>query len=264
MAAFDPDTQPVRRNRFIYDTLRGNIRAGALPPGLVLTESALARLFDVSRAPAADALARLARDGLVARHGGRGFLVGDGTDPPVRTNLSAADIAIPEDSHGILAARSARETLYPRVEVEVAGATGYGSFHITSAALARHYGVSRTTSQELLSGLERVGLVRQGANGRWTAPRLTARAVRDHYEMRALLEPVALLAAAPPGRPRIRAPSTPSRTTSTSASSWHAPTGGCATRSGKANCRSSPRMRASTATGAGRRWRASSTTTRSS
>ncbi|WP_308918005.1 GntR family transcriptional regulator [Jannaschia sp. LMIT008] len=193
-------TQPVRRNRFIHDTLRDAIGRGALPPGLVLTESALARLFDVSRAPASDALALLAAEGLVARHDGRGFLVGDGTDPPLRRDLDPADLDLPQDGGTVLAARSARETLYPRVEVEVAAATGYGSFLVTSGALARHYGVSRTTSQELLTRLERVGLVEQSLNGRWVAPRLTPEAVAHHYEMRRLLEPVALRHVCAPDR----------------------------------------------------------------
>ena len=48
--------RPVRRNRFIYDTLRDAIRRDRLEPGQILTESALARFFDVSRAPAAEAL----------------------------------------------------------------------------------------------------------------------------------------------------------------------------------------------------------------
>ena len=103
---------------------------------------------------------------------------------------------MPKGSRDILAARSTRETLYPQVEVEVAGATGYGTWQITSAALALHYGVSRTSSQEILSRLEQVGLVRQAANGRWIAPRLTPADLHDQYEMRLILEPIALLQAA--------------------------------------------------------------------
>ena len=191
-----PDaSQPTRRNRFIHETLRDNIRDGRLPDGLVLTESALARLFEVSRAPAADALERLAADGLVSRHGGRGYLVGDGRSEPVRMDLERTGLRIPRNSHDILTARSARDTLYPRVEREVASAVSYGAFTVAGPAMARHFGVSRTTAQEVLSRLQRVGVVEQAANGRWIAPRLTANAVRDHYQIRHLLEPVALVAA---------------------------------------------------------------------
>lgn len=191
-APTNPAGQPVRRNRFIFDTLDAAIRGGGLEPGLVLTESALARFFEVSRAPASDALARLAEAGLVTRHDGRGFVVGDGTAPARREDLARSGLSLPDGSGELLAARSARETLYPHVEVEVAGATAYGAFQIASAALARHHDVGRTTSHEILSRLERIGLVEQSANGRWVAPRLDARAVREHYEMRRLLEPVAM------------------------------------------------------------------------
>ena len=190
-----PPGQPVRRNRFIHDTLRDAIRTGRLLPGLVLTESALARFFNVSRAPAADALARLAEMRLISRHDGRGFVVGDGSAPVRRDDLARSGLRLPLGSDDLLTARSARETLYPAVEVEVASATPYGAFQISEAALARHHGVGRTTSREILSRLDRIGLVEQSANGRWLAPRLDARAVREHYQMRALLEPVALSAA---------------------------------------------------------------------
>ncbi len=191
--ALHDDPQPIKRNRFIHETVRDAIEAGALAPGLVLTESALARFFDVSRAPAADALARLEEDRLITRHEGRGYLVGDGTDTPLRVDLAEAGLRLPGDAPERLAARSARETLYPIVEIEVASAAGYGSYLVGSAAMAEHFAVSRTTSQDILSRLERVGLVEQAANGRWRIPRLTTDAVVDHYEMRRLLEPVALV-----------------------------------------------------------------------
>ena len=190
---------PIKRNRFIYETVREAIKGGSLPARLVLTESALARFFGVSRAPAADALSELAREGLVARHDGRGFVIGDGSGEPLRANLSEAGLRLPEGTRDRLAARSARDTLYPRVEVEVASASAYDNYHIGSNALAQHYGVSRTTSHEILSRLERVGLVEQTENGRWIVRQLTVQAVSDHYQMRRLLEPVALMEAVEAG-----------------------------------------------------------------
>jgi DNA-binding GntR family transcriptional regulator len=187
-----PTRTPVRRNRHIHEVLRDNIRDGRLEAGLVLTESALSRLFNVSRAPAADALSRLMQDGLVTRHDGRGYLVGDGSAPVLRKSLDDAGLVLPDQAEG-LGPRGWRGALYPAIEAEVAGCISYGTFGLTGAAMAKHLGVSRIVTQDILARLERVGLVEQGANGRWIAPRLTVQSARDHYQMRRLLEPVALV-----------------------------------------------------------------------
>ena len=189
-------TKPARRNRVIHDVVRRHIVERRLPDGLVLTESALARLFEVSRAPAADALGRLADEGLVTKLDGRGFAVGAGRAPPLRADLASSGLRVPVADRAGLAARGWRETLYPVVEAEVASCSSYGVFGTGSAVMGRHFGVSRTTSQDVLSRLERVGLIEQGANGRWIVPRLTPKGATDHYEIRRLLEPAALADAA--------------------------------------------------------------------
>lgn len=192
----DKTAQPTRRNRLIHDILSRAIRDGTLPDGLVLTQSNVGRFFGVSRAPAADALARMEKDGLIFRFEGRGHVVGAPGAAPLRIALerTALDRLTPDTL--ALGARNWRETLYPAVEAEIAVCTSYGSFALLSTALARHYGFSRTTSHEMLSRLERVGLIEQRANGRWVAPAMTTGDIRDHYQMRDLLEPVALLSAA--------------------------------------------------------------------
>jgi DNA-binding GntR family transcriptional regulator len=182
--------QPTRRNKYIRETLAEAILRGALPPGLVLTQSNVSRHFGVSRAPAADALDRLAADGIVFAFDGRGYIVGPEDAMPLRLNLSETDLEVAPEAD--LGGRSWRETLYPAVETEVAGCVSYGTFVLGSAALARHYGFSRTTSHEMLSRLERVGLIEQAPNGRWLAPGMTPDDVRDHYQIRTLLEPVAV------------------------------------------------------------------------
>ncbi len=188
--------QPTRRNRLIHDTLSRAIRGGTLPDGLVLTQSNVGRFFGVSRAPAADALMRLEGDGLIARFAGRGYVVGPSDAAPLRIALDQTPLEQLDPGALALGARNWRETLYPAVEAEIAVCTSYGSFALLSTALARHYGFSRTTSHEMLSRLERVGLIEQRANGRWVAPAMTEGDIRDHYQMRRLLEPVALLSAA--------------------------------------------------------------------
>ncbi|MDE0590544.1 GntR family transcriptional regulator [Halocynthiibacter sp. C4] len=187
---------PTRRNQMVFDTLCEAIKDGTLPKGLVLTQSSIGRFFGVSRAPAADALERMEKAGLISRFDGRGFMVGNGRDKPIRMEMDQTDLKSPVDKGEVLVNRSWRDTLYPTVEITVAGCVRYGTFSIGSTALAEHYGFSRTTSHEMLSRLERVGLIEQGANGRWRAPALTSKDVSDYYQIRRLLEPVALVEAA--------------------------------------------------------------------
>jgi len=54
-----------------------------------------------------------------------------------------------------------------------------------------HHGVSRTVAHEVLTRLERTGLVTQDVNQRWYAGPLTVDLLREHYEMGWLLEPIA-------------------------------------------------------------------------
>ena len=59
----------------IYQTLRQEILALALPPGAVLVEAALAHRFAVSKAPIREALVLLQQDGLVESLPRKGYLV---------------------------------------------------------------------------------------------------------------------------------------------------------------------------------------------
>ncbi len=63
--------------------------------------------------------------------------------------------------------------------------------------LARHYAVSRTVARDVLGRLQQRGLVRKDDRSRWHAPALTPRHVGELYELRWVLEPLALAKAAP-------------------------------------------------------------------
>jgi DNA-binding GntR family transcriptional regulator len=69
---------------FVYENLRNRILTLELAPGATLTESLVARDFDVSPTPVRDALGRLCQDGLVEVVNGRGYRVAP---------LTVADIA---------------------------------------------------------------------------------------------------------------------------------------------------------------------------
>jgi DNA-binding GntR family transcriptional regulator len=181
----------------IYRVLRQHIAERRFPIGLVLSESTVSRAFNTSRIPAAAALKRLFDDGLVKDSGGRGFVVGDGVaGRPVRRELLDAGLVLPRALKDGLAVRNRGARIYPYVEHAVASCLAHGRFMLNESALAEHYGVSRAIAHEVLTKLERTGIVARDSNQRWYAGPLTADLVRQHFEMRWTLEPVALAQAA--------------------------------------------------------------------
>src|ERR1700676_1649357 len=95
-----------RPYQLAYDVLKRPIVGKQLPPGLVLLESRIAELMDISRAPVRRALELLHRDGFVRRFEGRGYLVGadDPTQTPLRIDLREAGFTAPagmSESNGL-------------------------------------------------------------------------------------------------------------------------------------------------------------------
>jgi len=187
----DPGAPPLYE--LIYGVLREHIEDGSFPNGLVLGETQVARAFKASRVPAGAALKRLLGEGLVREHEGRGYLAGGAiASEPIRLDLAAAGLRVPDTLANDLKMRNRRERIYPAVEHTVAACLSYGRFQINESALAEFYGVSRTVAHEVLTRLERTGLAMQDVNQRWYAGPLTKDLLREHYEMRWLLEPIAL------------------------------------------------------------------------
>jgi DNA-binding GntR family transcriptional regulator len=180
----------------IYRVLRDHLKKGKLQTGLVIGEAAVARAFATSRIPAGAALRRLAEEGLISPFNGRGYLAGS-SGPPLRLELSDAGLELPRELKAELTVRTRQGRLYPEIEHAVASCLAYGKFILNESALAEHYRVSRAVAHDVLARLERSGVVTQDANQRWYAGPLTAELVREHFEIRWLLEPVALVQAAP-------------------------------------------------------------------
>lgn len=191
--------KPTPLYETIYGVLRQHLADGRLTPGLVLGEANVARAFKASRIPAAAALRRLREEGLIADFGGRGYVANpdDPTSPRLRLELTEAGLVLPAELDADSAPRNIGAKLYPQVEHTVAASLAYGRFILNESALADHYGVSRTIAHEVLTRLARTGIIVQEANQRWYAGPLTAEAIREHYEMRWVLEPVALRQAFP-------------------------------------------------------------------
>ncbi|MCB1488953.1 MAG: GntR family transcriptional regulator [Bauldia sp.] len=186
----EPGTPPLYE--VIYAVLREHIADGSFPPGLVLGAAGVARAFNSSRVPAAAALQRLRQEGLLRDFNGRGYLTGGPEAEPLRLDLGEAGLRLPPEMTGRLRVRNRRDRIYPAVEHAIARALPYGRFQVNESALAEYHDVSRTVAHEVLTRLERTGLVTQDVNQRWYAGPLTEEGLHDHFEMRCLLEPIAL------------------------------------------------------------------------
>jgi DNA-binding GntR family transcriptional regulator len=182
----------------IYRVLRRQITDESLPRGLVIGEAAVARAFQSSRIPAGAALRRLKEEGFLQSFGGRGLMVrSPGRVEPLRLDLIEAGLAIPDAEALQSAVRRRRVSMYAEVEHTVACCLQYGRFQLNESLLADCYGVSRTVAHEVIAQLDRAGLVTQDRNRRWYAGPLTPDQMREHFELRRLLEPIALAQAFP-------------------------------------------------------------------
>ena len=187
------------RYELIAQVLRRNILGAVLPKGLVLLEGPIAALMQTSRMPVQAALRMLADEGLVHRFDGRGYLVGS-EDPalsPLRRDISSFALHIPQQVDDALQTRGTWRHFYDDIEEQVALCQVFGEFRIVETELADYLGVSRTVVRDVLSRLQERGLIRKDASSHWIAGPLTARTVREKFELRAIVEPAALRLAAP-------------------------------------------------------------------
>lgn len=170
------------------EILARRIRAGALPAGTRLLESRVAADFGISRAPARQALAALADEGLLSRAEGRGYVV---------TSLAGSGDGSAEAPGPIhLAPAASWERIYSEVETSIVSRTAFASWRVVEAEIAKHHGVSRTVAREVVARLNQRGIIRKDHGSRWFAPALTPQHVAELYEMRWTLEPMALAKAA--------------------------------------------------------------------
>ncbi|WP_244655319.1 GntR family transcriptional regulator [Rhizobium lusitanum] len=196
MSVSDLEGSGGPRKRSLYEELHGRLKAeileGAVPEGIVLTEAALAGIVGSSRAPVRQALQMLVEDGLINRFDGRGFVVGSSGTPPRREKLA--------DYLGKLIEADARpmfawQALYENVERIVVYRSFFGRYRINENELARHFGVGRAVARDVLLKLETLGIIEKDDNFRWLIVPLDSQRIRDLYEVREQIEPIALSSA---------------------------------------------------------------------
>jgi DNA-binding GntR family transcriptional regulator len=188
-----------RRYEMVEEVLRQNILGGLVPSGLVLLEGPIASLMQTSRAPVQTALRRLEAEGLVRRFSGRGFMAArpGETVAPIRRDLLKIGLRIPKAIDDALQSRASWERIYETVESDVAACLVFGRYRLIEAELAVHFKVSRTVVRDVLGRLEERGLVEKNQSSHWIAQPLTAQSIREHFALRRILEPQALMSAAP-------------------------------------------------------------------
>jgi DNA-binding GntR family transcriptional regulator len=192
-----PDSEePQRYYEIVQAKLGSAIRSGLLQAGTLLYEATVADLFGVSRPPVKRALQMLEEADLIHRFNRRGYMVGPtGTNlQPIRTNLHRLSLNIIEPlGNGVL--RASWQRIYEQVEEEILSCCPFGTFRISEAILCDHYSVSRTVIRDVLNRIHGRGLIEKDRWSHWIAGPLSARQLDEHFAMRKILEPAALIAA---------------------------------------------------------------------
>jgi DNA-binding GntR family transcriptional regulator len=188
--------EPQRYYEIVEAKLRSAIRSELLRAGTVLYEAAVADLFGVSRPPVKRALQMLEEANLIHRLNRRGYIVGPSgtTLQPIRTNLHRLSLNIMEPL-GNGALRASWQRIYEAVEEEILSCSPFGTFQISEAILCDHYNVSRTVIRDVLNRIHGRGLIEKDRWSHWIAGPLSAQRLDEHFAMRKILEPAALIAA---------------------------------------------------------------------
>jgi DNA-binding GntR family transcriptional regulator len=181
--------------RRAFEVLAEEIVSGAITAGSKLAETGLAQRFGISRAPARQALAELERAGLVQKSQARGYEVLSPSGQSAAAGRRPLE-AMPLHSEK-MQFLSSWELIYGEIEIELVSRTSLASWRINEAALAKTYDVSRTVARDVVARLQQRGIVRKDDSGRWYAPALTEKHIGELYELRWVLEPLALEKAFP-------------------------------------------------------------------
>lgn len=173
-----------------FQLLKTMIDDGRLSPGEKLLEAHVSKAFGISRSPARYALRKLCEQQLIREVQGRGYEVAGKRDVQrVPQHAMLDEIKIP--------AVARWEGMYNQLEQTICTSVIFNSVRIIEERVAEHFHVSRTVVRDVLARMHSVGLVSKETSGRWIAPQVTPEKTRHLYEIRWLLEPQALLQAAP-------------------------------------------------------------------
>lgn len=173
----------------VFDLLNSKIASHALPSGAVLKEGSIATQLGVSRAPVRRALQMLSKQKTIREASGQGYVVGNG-EPTILSSRALHDILVVESDD--LDRQASWERIFFDVQDNVTACLPFGHYRILEAELGEAFGVSRTVAREVLWRLTDRRLIAKDRKSHWVVSQLSARDIRDSFEMRQLLEPRAL------------------------------------------------------------------------
>jgi len=179
----------------ITQVLRAAIMNGSLEEGAVILEGPVASILRSTRTPVRQALHKLSEEGLVSRFQGRGYVIGAPSVAPRRITVTAAMLGTSGDVEPVRKTLG-WESIYDAVERDVVHLSVFGRYRVSEIELARHFGVGRMVARDVLLRLEGLGLLEKDERLRWAINPLDANRISHLYELRWLLEPAALVAAA--------------------------------------------------------------------
>ncbi len=181
----------------VQDWLTENIARGALAQGARLTVAGVAERLAVSRSPAIRAMDNLVSAGVLTPLGRAGYLVGPPTEERAQVvNLFTLAVDLPKTDEA-LNAPAEWERVLAEVAASVMECIPFGIYQISESAMCMHFDVSRTVTREVLARLHERGTIRKDKGSHWIAGPLSARLLDEQHEVRRVLEPAALLMAAP-------------------------------------------------------------------
>lgn len=172
-----------------------NIENGILEPGTILLNSELARFFNVSRIPVNEAMQNLAGQGIVEKRAAQGYVVPGSGQKEVRTDISR--IVVPKNLASQFDRQPSWERIYRAIEEELVSLMPYGTFRINESSMTSHYGVNRNMIQQVLTRLCERGIAEKPSQSHCHLLAYDENFLSDRYELRTILEPVALKKSAP-------------------------------------------------------------------
>ena len=185
--------QANARYQIIFEIIQNAISSKILPAGTVLLEAPLSKLFNTSRVPVRNALQQLNDAKLISRFEGRGFLVNPDqiTLTPRRIILTKELLGI-QPKNDVIDTRLLSEKVYDELFVCISKIILHGHYRLDEQQAALYFNVSRSVIREALKNLQLQGLLEKEPYGDWLAGPLTAQNVSENYELRFILEPLAL------------------------------------------------------------------------
>jgi hypothetical protein len=189
-------SQANSRYQSIFETLQNVIRSHTLSTGVVLLEGPLSNIFNTSRVPVRKALQLLFDQQLISRFEGRGYLVNPEQSndiEPIRLEITRELLGLASDED-IIDTRLLSDKVYDELYQCISYIILHGHYRLDEQRIAEHFNVGRNVVREALKSLHLQGLVEKEAYGDWLAGPLTAQSVIENYELRLILEPLALKA----------------------------------------------------------------------